>query len=50
MGDQVLIQYQKQIWAYILELWVIHNQHLHQNADQLNLPNYHQAATALYEQ
>jgi len=38
------------IWQYILDLWALRNQHLHQNAAQLNIPNYQQAAMTLYEQ
>jgi len=38
------------IWLYILPIWKTQNQHLHQKATQLNLPNYRQAATSLYEQ
>jgi len=37
------------IWTYILNIWKWCNQHLHKNANQLNLPNYQQAAKTLYE-
>jgi len=30
----------KTIWNYVLDLWKILNNHLHQHAAQLNLPNY----------
>jgi len=41
---------QRLIWKYVLDTWTLRNQHLHCHANQLNLPDYHQAATALYEQ
>jgi len=40
----------KEIWNYVLETWKLRNKHLHNNASQLNLPNYRQAAISLYEQ
>jgi len=49
-GEQVLIMIQKFIWQFILDTWKLRNQHLHQTAMQLNLPNYRQAAISLYEQ
>jgi len=49
-GKQVMISMLKEIWLYILATWKLWNQHLHHNAAQLNLPNYQQAATSLYEQ
>ncbi len=49
-GEQILTRILKLIWQYILDTWTLRNQHLHQNADQLNTPNYRQAATTLYEQ
>jgi len=39
---QVMTQIQKLIWAHILETWKMRNQHLHRNAEQLDLPNYQQ--------
>jgi len=36
--------------AIFLVILKLQNQHLHQHASQLNLPNYHQAAASLYEQ
>jgi len=41
---------QTTIWTYILEIWKLRNDHLHQNADKLDLPNYRQAVITLYEQ
>jgi len=38
------------IWTYILDVWKVWNTHLHQNADQLDLPNYRQAIINLYDQ
>jgi len=49
-GEQVMIMIQKNIWQYVLEVWALHNQHLYHNANQLNLPDYCQAATTLYKQ
>jgi len=40
----------KLIWKYILDLWTLRNQHLHNQAANMNLPDYHQAVIALYEQ
>jgi len=37
------------VWAYILATWQTRNQHLHQDAGYLSLPNYQQAVTTLYE-
>jgi len=49
-GEQVLVLMVKKIWQYLLDTWALRNQHLHQNTGQLNLPDYRQAATTLYEQ
>jgi len=49
-GTQVMMQVQKITWNYILDTWHLRNTHLHHNAAQLNLPNYQQATTNLYEQ
>jgi len=49
-GEQVLIMIQKLIWQFVLDTWKIRNQHLHQTALQLDLPNYRQAVISLYEQ
>jgi len=49
-GKQVMTQLTKVIWTFVLDMWKTRNNHLHQNADQLNLPNYQQAAIHLYEQ
>jgi len=49
-GEQVMTQLSKIIWQFILEIWTTCNNHLHQNAGQLNLPNYHQVAINLYKQ
>jgi len=48
-GEQIMIQLVKTIWTYILNTWKIRNQHLHKVANQLDLPNYGQAAMTLYE-
>jgi len=49
MGKQIMVKLTLTIWTYILETWKFCNSHLHENADQLNLLNYKQAATTLYE-
>jgi len=49
-GEQVLIHIQKLIWKYVLSLWSLRNQHLHQQATTLNLPDYRQAVITLYDQ
>jgi len=41
---------QKIIWKYILDTWSIQNQHLHNQAATLNLPDYWQAVITLYDQ
>jgi len=47
---QVMAKIQTTIWNYVLALWKLCNEHLHQNADQLDLPNYRQAVITLYKQ
>jgi len=47
-GTQVMINVIRIVWTYVLEVWQTRNQHLHNSASQLNLPNYRQAATTLY--
>jgi len=49
-GTQIMVKFQKLIWQYILNLWKLHNAHLHQNASMMDLPNYHQVVTVLYNQ
>jgi len=48
-SKQVMIHITTATWKYILDTWQIQNQHLHQNVDQLDWPNYQQAVTMLYE-
>jgi len=50
MGEQIIITLTKHLWNYFLDIWKIWNAHLHNNADQLDLPNYQQAAWTLYKQ
>jgi len=45
-----MTQLTKVIWSFILDTWKTRNNHLHQHADQLNLPNYRQEVIHLYEQ
>jgi len=48
-GTQVMISMICLVWAYILDVWKTRNQHLHNSANLLNLPDYRQAASTLYE-
>jgi len=48
-GTQVMISMIRLVWAYVLEVWKTRNQHLHNSANLLNLPDYRQAASTLYE-
>ena len=48
-GCQILTQMLQVVWAYILVTWMTWNQHLHQDAGHLSLPNYQQAVATLYE-
>jgi len=45
----IVIQMVKTTWKYILTIWAMHNQHLHQDAGRLSQPNYQQAVRTLYE-
>jgi len=49
-GDQVLIHLQHFIWHYILDTWALRNQHLHQQAHTMNVPDFQQAVWTLYKQ
>jgi len=48
-GTQVMISMLCSVWHYILDVWKLRNQHLHNSANLLNLPDYRQAASTLYE-
>jgi len=48
-GTQVLITMLRMMWSYVLSVWKLRNTNLHHSANQLNLPNYRQAAITLYE-
>jgi len=48
--EQVMIMILKLIWKFILDTWKLCNNHLHWHANQLNLPDYCQTTTTLYEQ
>jgi len=50
VGEQVTTQLLKIIWIYILDTWKVWNSHLHNNVEQINLPNYRQVVQHLYEQ
>jgi len=49
-GTQVMTKIVRIIWESVLEQWKVRNHHLHQNAAELDHPNYQQAITTLYEQ
>jgi len=49
-GTQVMTKIVRIIWESVLEQWKVRNHHLHQNAAELDCPNYQQAITTLYEQ
>jgi len=49
-GTQVMTQIIRTIWDSMLEQRKLRNNHLHQNAARLDLPNYQQAIATLYEQ
>jgi len=49
-GMQVMTQIIRTIWDSMLGQWKLRNNHLHQNAARLDLPNYQQAIATLYEQ
>jgi len=50
MGQQITVYLIQTVWTYILTTWKLRNQHLHQDAGNLSLPNYQQAVTTFYEQ
>jgi len=39
-GTQIMTKIQTTIWTYVLEVWKLHNTHLHNRAAQMDLPNY----------
>jgi len=49
-GERIITTLIKHLWDHFLKLWKIRNAHLHHKADQLDLPNYQQAAQTLYKQ
>ncbi len=49
-GEVIVTTIIKHIWTHVLQLWKLRNEHLHNNAAQLDLPDYKQAAQTLYEQ
>jgi len=49
-GLQVMATIQTTIWQHVLAIWKVRNEHLHHCIDHLDLPNYCQAVTMLYEQ
>jgi len=49
-GEHVMTLMVKSTWKFILDTWELRNQHLHNNAATLHLPNYQQAVMTLYKQ
>jgi len=47
-GWQITTQFLQTVWKYILATWNLCNQHLHQDAGQLSVPDYQQAICNLY--
>jgi len=44
-----MIQMMQAVWTYILAVWTICNQHLHNDASHLSTPDYQQRVRTLYE-
>jgi len=49
-GMQIMSQIMRKIWSTILKKWKVQNTHHHQNAAELDTPNYQQAIATLYKQ
>jgi len=49
-GCTVLVIIIKTIWNYLLNLWQLRNQHLHNDAGRLSLPDYQQAVQTMFDQ
>jgi len=45
----ILLQFTKTVWHYVLAIWALRNQHLHNDSGQMSLPNYQQAVRTLYD-
>jgi len=48
-GHQIMVQMVHTVWEYILTTWCLHNQHLHQNNEAINCPDYQQAVQTMYK-
>jgi len=48
-GRYIVTQMIKTVWTYVLALWTTRNQHLHQDAGRLSIPDYRQAVITMYE-
>jgi len=48
-GRSIIIQMLKAVWTYVLATWSTRNQHLHQDAGHMSLPDYRQAVINMYE-
>jgi len=49
-GCTVIVLIIKTVWQYLLDLWKLRNQHLHQDAGQMSLPDYRQAVQTMFDQ
>jgi len=47
-GCQLMTQIIQMVWHYFLAMWALCNQHLHQDAGHLSIPDYQQAVHTLY--
>jgi len=48
-GRQIMVMMLRIVWEYILSIWRLRNTHLHQDNDNMNLPDYQQAVRTMYE-
>jgi len=44
-----MVQVLQNVWHYVMATWTTCNQHLHQDAGRMSLPDYQQAVRTLYE-
>jgi len=49
-GCTVVVLVMKHIWQYILDIWKLRNQHLHNDKGHVNIPDYRRAVQTLFEQ
>jgi len=49
-GCTVIVKILTTVWTYLLQIWQIRNQHLHNDAGKLSLPDYRQAVQTMFDQ